>query len=68
MKGSKMPSSEECIEAQANVKKWAIEALVKEGHPEHSAQMIVDRMSYDEQVELAEKIHGKIYRGAYSPY
>lgn len=63
-----MPSSEECFEAQAEVRKWAVEALVKEGHPKQSAEMIVSRMDYAEQVEWAEKVHGKIYRGPYSPY
>ena len=63
-----MPSSEECAEAQGNVRQWAKEALVRAGHAANSAEMIVQRMSYDEQVEWAEKVHGKIYRGAYSPY
>lgn len=63
-----MPSSEECFEAQAQVKNWAVEALIREGHPKQSAEMITSRMSYDEQVEWAEKVHGKIYRGPYSPY
>ena len=63
-----MPSSEQCIEAEGQVAEWAVEALVKEGHPERSARMLVDRMSYEERIEYAEKTHGKIYRGAYSPY
>jgi hypothetical protein len=63
-----MPSSEDCIEAQNNVKQWAKEALIKEGHAPHSAEAIVSRMCYDEQVKHAEKIQGPIYRGPYSPY
>ena len=64
-----MPSSEECYEAQSSVKKWAKQALIlMGGHHEDSAEMIVNRMNYNEQIEWAEKVHGPIYRGAYSPY
>ncbi len=64
-----MPSSEECINARLEVKNNAIKALIKYGkHQPHSAKMIADRMNYDEQIEWAEKIMGKIYRGPYSPY
>ena len=63
-----MPSSEDCIDARNRVKEWAVQALIKEGHPERSAEMIVERMPYDEQVRYAEKVNGPIYRGPYSPY
>ena len=63
-----MPSSEECWEAQAQVRQWAIEALMKEGHARMSAELIVKLMPYEEQIQWAEKVHGKIYRGPYSPY
>lgn len=63
-----MPSSEDCIEAHSQVKEWAVEQMVKEGHSRFSAEEIVKRMSYDEQVNKAEKVHGPIYRGPYSPY
>ncbi len=63
-----MPSSEDCISAQQQVREWAIAAMIEEGHLPHSAKAIVERMSYDEQVEKAEKVAGPIYRGAYSPY
>ena len=63
-----MPSSEEIYEAKAQVREWAIEALMKDGHPRKSAEMIADRMNYDERIKYAEKVHGPIYRGAYSPF
>lgn len=63
-----MPSSEDCIDARNQVKEWAIQALVKEGHALHSAKEIVKYMSYEMQIEKAEQIRGKIYRGPYSPY
>ena len=63
-----MPSSEECLEAQQQIKSWAVAQLVKEGHAEKSALEIVRWMPHDEQIKLAEKIIGPICRGAYSPY
>ena len=63
-----MPSSEDVIEAQNQVRMAAVQALEKEGHPKHSAEVIVQHMSYDEQVKKAEKVLGPIYRGPYSPY
>jgi hypothetical protein len=63
-----MPSSEECIEARNQVREWAIEQLVSEGHSFRSAQMIVKYMNYEEQLKTAEKVRGKIYTGPYSPY
>lgn len=63
-----MPSSEECCDAKNDIKKWAIDVMVRRGHALRSAEMIIERMAYDEQVKLAEEIHGPIYRGPYSPY
>jgi hypothetical protein len=63
-----MPRIEECIEAQGNVRKWAIQALVQSGHSLQSAELLMKYMPYEEQIVWAEKVHGKIYRGAYSPY
>lgn len=63
-----MPSSEECIEARNEVRQWAIEQLIKEGHLKRSAEEIVKHMNYEQQIEKAELIHGAIYRGPYSPF
>jgi hypothetical protein len=63
-----MPSSEEIIDAQNEIKQLAIQALVNEGHPRRSAEVIVQYMQYDQQISYAEKIKGPIYRGPYSPY
>lgn len=63
-----MPSSEECLEAAKQIKENAIKALIRAGHSEFSAEKIVGYMSYNEQVQKAEKILGPIYRGPYSPY
>ena len=51
-----MPSSEDCINAQNEIRELAIQQLVKEGHPQKSAEMIVKNMRYDEQIRLAEKL------------
>lgn len=59
-----MPSSEDCLEARQQVWEWAVEQLVLEGHPKHSAEEIVKHMSYESRVEKAEKLRGPIYRGA----
>lgn len=58
-----MPSSEECIEARNEVRQWAIEQLIKEGHLKRSAEEIVKHMNYEQQIEKA-----AIYRGPYSPF
>lgn len=63
-----MPSTNEVLQARAQVKEWAVEQLIKENHPVHSAQAIVARMSYEEQLEYAQKLQGPIYTGPYSPY
>lgn len=63
-----MPSSDECLEAKANVKQWAKTVLIRKGHTEISTNEILKWMPYDEQVKLAEEIQGPIYRGPYSPY
>jgi hypothetical protein len=63
-----MPSSDEICEARTQVKQWAIEALINEGHPEHSAKAMVEIMNYDQRLAYAEKVCGSIYKGAYSPY
>ncbi len=61
-----MPSSEDIIQAQNEVRQLAEKQLIEEGHPPQSAKEIVSRMSQDEQIEKAEKQLGyKIYRGAY---
>lgn len=59
-----MPSIEECIAAQADVRKRCIEAFVREGHPQRSAEEIVRHMDYRDQCE---KI-GQRFAGSYSPY
>ena len=58
-----MPSSEECIAAQADVKERCVAAFQREGHARSSAEEIVRHMSYAEQCE---KIGQK--REPYSPY
>jgi hypothetical protein len=64
-----MPSSEDCMAARSEVYNQAVLQLIKEGHQRKSAEMIAQRMSYDEKVQYAEKYRGKkIYRGPYSPY
>lgn len=64
-----MPSSEDCIDARNQIRDWAVEQLVKEGHARHSALEIVKHMCYENQIEKAEKYLGRpIYRGPYSPY
>lgn len=64
-----MPSAEECAQARNNVHEWALKQLVKQGHPQKSAKMIVAHMPYDEQIKLAEQWRGEsIYLGPYSPY
>ncbi len=64
-----MPSTEECIKAQAQVKEWAIQQLIKEGHNRFSAEEIVKHMDYNKQISKAENLLGNsIYRGPYSPY
>ena len=63
-----MPSSEDCISAQAQVREWAKQALIKEGHSAFSANAIVQHMSYEAQIAKAEEIVGPLYRGPYSAY
>lgn len=68
-KGEKMPSSEEIIEGQIQVRKWAIQQLVKEGHTQLSAETIALYMGKDVLLEKAEKWLGrKIYTGPYSSF
>jgi hypothetical protein len=55
-----MPSSEECIEARNQVKEWAVQQLVNEGHLLYSAQEIVKYMNYESQIEKAEELRGPI--------
>lgn len=63
-----MPSSEDMLDAQFQVSEWAVQQMIKEGHAEHSARAIVQRMGYNERMEYAQKLRGPIYRGPYSPY
>lgn len=59
-----MPSTEDCLSAQAEVRRRCIMAFVSEGHPIRSAEEIVKHMSYQEQ---ADKI-GQRTGEPYSPY
>ncbi len=59
-----MPSFEDCIAAQADVRDRCVKALIAEGHPARSAEEIVRHMSYQEQ---ADKI-GQRTGEPYSPY
>lgn len=59
-----MPSSEEMIEARADVRRRAIEKLVAQGHARFSAEEIVKHMSYEKQAELIGQKIGE----PYSPY
>jgi hypothetical protein len=64
-----MPSSEDMIEAQIQVRKWAIQQLVKEGHTQLSAETIAFHMCKDVLLAKAEKWLGRqIYTGPYSSF
>lgn len=59
-----MPSSEDVIAAQADVRQRCIAAFVQEGHPQRSAEEIVRHMSYEQQCDKIGQRRGE----PYSPY
>lgn len=59
-----MPSSEDICAARQDVQKRAIEELIQQGHPRHSAEVILKYMTYEQKCVLIGQKTGE----PYSPY